>query len=79
MTKPADAAAAPGWDGRPGDWIRLASAARILGCSRQNANLMAHDGKFNSLATIDDGNMFVVSRKEVEGIVALRERASEPV
>lgn len=77
MPKPEDAPAAPGYDGRPGDWIILSQAAKILGCSRQNANLMMHAGKFTSLCTIAQGTVYIVSEKEVLGMKALRDRAAE--
>lgn len=77
MPKSEDASAVPGYDGRPGDWIVLSQAARILGMSRQNVALMAHRGKFQSLHTIAQGTMYVVSEAEVLGMVALKNRAGE--
>src|ERR1022692_590877 len=49
----------------PGKWITLAQAGKILGCSRQNAHLMAKAGKFESLHTIAPGTIFVVAEDEV--------------
>lgn len=66
MPKSVDAPPLPGYDGKPGDWIRLASAAKILGCSRTNAGFMARDGKFGSLHK-QDGVQFV-SLQEVLSI-----------
>lgn len=77
MPKPEDAPACPGYDGRPGDWIILSQAATILGCSRQNANLMMHAGKFSSLCTAARGKIFLVSEREVEGMRVLRDRDAE--
>lgn len=65
MPRSEDAPAVPGYDGRPGDWISMSQAAALLGQTRQNANLMAHGGKFKTLHTIAQGTMFVVSEAEL--------------
>jgi hypothetical protein len=54
------------------EWLTLAQAARVMGMTRQNAHLMARDGKFESLHTIARGTILVVAEEEVLAMAVVR-------
>lgn len=54
------------------DWIFLAEAAELLGCSRQNARLMAEGGKFQKIQRVGHKKLIMVRESEVEQMLARR-------
>lgn len=54
-------------------WLTTTDAAIRLGISRQMVNRMVHAGQFATLQTIGDKPLFIVSVKEIEMMVAVRE------
>ncbi len=62
----------------PGEsWLTLSQAAADLGMTRQNAHLMARDGKFKTLHTVARGTIRLVAEREVADMKQVRVLAAE--
>lgn len=87
MIKPEEAPVVPVliWDETQGilvlqpedEWITLAQAGRIMGMTRQNAHLMARDGKFGTLHTTAEATIYMIRRSEALELAAKRSSKAE--